>query len=502
MMFDPVIAKQDVIDNIPTCLPAAGVPTQAPSPAPRCDDGEMNGDETAVDCGGPVCPGCDIGGECNLSRDCLSEHCDVRLLPRACVGAPTVAPSAAPTLSPTASPTKVPSAAPTLSPTGSPTKNPTRAPTLSPTLVLTFSPTASPTSASCDDGAMNGDEVAVDCGGPDCPGCNVGGVCLANRDCKSDHCDAGTCIAAPTMAPTDAPTATSSPTSSPTLRFTGAPSTPSPTKAPTPASVAPTTVPTMRFTGAPSSASPTKAPSPWPLTPSPSAGDGNPRPTPRPTPSPTRHPIAGDDDTAGGDECLDAIAALSSGMPAVPEVPGVRVGVGVCASTFASVESACDTDCQSAIDSVTSKCTVSAVPSDQTALIGLLLSLPSLTTTCTIPPLPPIAAACQPARAVVMEGMGMAGQDEGSIPTGECSQLGGDDPDAECPASCQMAIDAIFDTCRQDDRRLVDEAALTCNTGVQVRPLSCLIRCEPRAIRFPIILFSLRSWCAHTMCLF
>ena len=32
-------------------------------PAPTCDDGIQNGDETGVDCGGPDCPPCDPGGE-------------------------------------------------------------------------------------------------------------------------------------------------------------------------------------------------------------------------------------------------------------------------------------------------------------------------------------------------------------------------------------------------------------------------------------------------------
>jgi hypothetical protein len=42
-----------------------------------CDDGRWDGLETDVDCGGPDCPGCDIGEDCEVDDDCLSNICDV-----------------------------------------------------------------------------------------------------------------------------------------------------------------------------------------------------------------------------------------------------------------------------------------------------------------------------------------------------------------------------------------------------------------------------------------
>ena len=43
--------------------------------APSCGDGVKNGDETAIDCGGPVCPSCSAGHACILFRDCTTECC-------------------------------------------------------------------------------------------------------------------------------------------------------------------------------------------------------------------------------------------------------------------------------------------------------------------------------------------------------------------------------------------------------------------------------------------
>ncbi len=44
--------------------------------APTCSDGEKNGDETDVDCGGPDCSPCDEGEECIVSSDCESSICE------------------------------------------------------------------------------------------------------------------------------------------------------------------------------------------------------------------------------------------------------------------------------------------------------------------------------------------------------------------------------------------------------------------------------------------
>jgi hypothetical protein len=45
----------------------------------------------------------------------------------------------------------------------------------------------------CQDAKRNGQETDVDCGGPSCRPCEVGRVCLANRDCRTGNCSLSTC---------------------------------------------------------------------------------------------------------------------------------------------------------------------------------------------------------------------------------------------------------------------------------------------------------------------
>ncbi len=40
-----------------------------------CDDGEIGGGETDVDCGGPTCDPCGLGQSCKQNPDCVSGHC-------------------------------------------------------------------------------------------------------------------------------------------------------------------------------------------------------------------------------------------------------------------------------------------------------------------------------------------------------------------------------------------------------------------------------------------
>lgn len=42
----------------------------------HCDDGELSGDETDIDCGGS-CGDCDIAKLCNVNGDCGSNYCDL-----------------------------------------------------------------------------------------------------------------------------------------------------------------------------------------------------------------------------------------------------------------------------------------------------------------------------------------------------------------------------------------------------------------------------------------
>ena len=97
-----------------------------------CDDGKKNGDETAIDCGGAVCTGCDIDATCTTDADCLSGSCEAGI----CVA------------------------------------------------------------ATCEDAKKNGSETDLDCGGAECAACLEGEVCEFGADCQSGVCDADLCLAA------------------------------------------------------------------------------------------------------------------------------------------------------------------------------------------------------------------------------------------------------------------------------------------------------------------
>jgi hypothetical protein len=92
-----------------------------------CSDETQNGSETDVDCGGSSCGPCDDGFECLVDQDCASDLCD---------------------------------------------------PVFLQCLPLT-----------CRDGAKDGDETDVDCGGVTCAGCYVGESCQQDSDCATNECD-------------------------------------------------------------------------------------------------------------------------------------------------------------------------------------------------------------------------------------------------------------------------------------------------------------------------
>jgi hypothetical protein len=93
-----------------------------------CTDGIMNGNETAVDCGGTSgCPRCRADSSCAITTDCES--------PLSCV-------------------------------------------------LYSWSETDTPTCQNqCNDGVKNFLETDVDCGGGRCPACPAASYCAANTDC-------------------------------------------------------------------------------------------------------------------------------------------------------------------------------------------------------------------------------------------------------------------------------------------------------------------------------
>ncbi|NJL43811.1 MAG: hypothetical protein HC945_00585 [Nitrosarchaeum sp.] len=91
---------------------------------PSCTDTLSNGQETDTDCGGPECPSCPDGSACQQNFDCQSLTCNNRIC---------------------------------------------QAP-------------------SCTDLSKNGDETDVDCGGS-CLPCGIGSACRSDSDCQSGLCD-------------------------------------------------------------------------------------------------------------------------------------------------------------------------------------------------------------------------------------------------------------------------------------------------------------------------
>ena len=91
--FDPIPAEFLVgsgtgsplaLDESPSSLSTQPRSTQ--SPLHLCFDGNENGDETDIDCGGPDCPPCGVGQDCFQASDCSSRLCfsDKGNLPGVC----------------------------------------------------------------------------------------------------------------------------------------------------------------------------------------------------------------------------------------------------------------------------------------------------------------------------------------------------------------------------------------------------------------------------------
>lgn len=161
------------------------------APAPTCDDGIQNGQETGVDCGGPDCPPCQVAPTCSDSIQNGQEtgiDC----------GGPDCPPCATCTDSiQNGQETGIDCGGPDCPPcatcddgvqNGQETGIDCGGPDCAPCATCTDSiqngqetgidcggPDCPPC-ATCDDGAQNGQETGVDCGGPDCAPCATGGA--------------------------------------------------------------------------------------------------------------------------------------------------------------------------------------------------------------------------------------------------------------------------------------------------------------------------------------
>ena len=144
---------------------------------PRCGDGIMNGDETDVDCGQTACMrGCQLGQACDSMADCeagtctggfcVASHCSDGVINAGetdldCGGA-----DCGPCMNGQACGNSDDNC---MSPTG---------------CIEGFCRTTE-----CANGAMDGDEIGVDCGGGECPGCPDGTMCMMPTDCRSGRCE-------------------------------------------------------------------------------------------------------------------------------------------------------------------------------------------------------------------------------------------------------------------------------------------------------------------------
>jgi hypothetical protein len=224
----------------------SGVCTGGVCATPTCSDGARNGGETGVDCGGPtMCPRCADGQGCTTSSDCASGTCDggqMRCVASAAAcndgiqnstetdvdcGGITMAHSCSPCAdgqhclvgrdcfsgvcaggscsTPTCSDgarnggeTGVDCGGPTMCrrcDTGEGCTSPTDCANgnCDPTM------RCSAVAATCADGILNGNESDVDCGGP-CPACADGRHCRLDADCAGGTCSAGICATATSIA--------------------------------------------------------------------------------------------------------------------------------------------------------------------------------------------------------------------------------------------------------------------------------------------------------------
>ena len=112
----PIPAPTPVPTPVPIPAPTYS-PSQEPTPSPTtpmptlvtCTNDQLDATETDVDCGGGLCPRCDVGLACSESDDCSSSWCVSNI----CVAPPTPTPTQTPT---TAKPTHPPTPPPTRTP--------------------------------------------------------------------------------------------------------------------------------------------------------------------------------------------------------------------------------------------------------------------------------------------------------------------------------------------------------------------------------------------------
>lgn len=155
--------------------------------APSCSDGMKNGGESDLDCGGNCSP-CRAGLTCLLDADCYSRQCEASTCaPASCAnGVQDGDETDADCGGGTAHHGDNPSCPPCSDLLGCHVREDCRS-------MSCVSETCLP--PSCTDGASNGTETGVDCGGI-CNGCAPGSPCAGPRDCVSGVCESAVCLPA------------------------------------------------------------------------------------------------------------------------------------------------------------------------------------------------------------------------------------------------------------------------------------------------------------------
>jgi hypothetical protein len=151
----PCSLPRDCESGVCAAASAGAVKTCRP---PDCMDGVKNGNETGKDCGGPTCPKCPNGNPCNAPTDCASGLCSSNVCackPLTCADYPTECGGLSNGCSGTIQ---------------------------------------CPCKALCMDMMKNGHETDVDCGGADCAACMTGQACILASDCASGTCDTSTLV--------------------------------------------------------------------------------------------------------------------------------------------------------------------------------------------------------------------------------------------------------------------------------------------------------------------
>jgi hypothetical protein len=159
-------------------------------PGPK--DGVQNGDETDVDCGGSA-PKCDVQKKCKVGGDCTSGVCTDAGQGLQCQPpSPTDGAKNGDETDVDCGGTKAPKC---VDGKGCAARSDCASD------VCTANVCATPI---CNDGSKNGTETGIDCGGAGCPRCDTGQGCLTGDDCASGVCkDTGAGLQCQAPSPTD-----------------------------------------------------------------------------------------------------------------------------------------------------------------------------------------------------------------------------------------------------------------------------------------------------------